>query len=50
MPRNTMKKDEFKVRVLKLKQALSNEPDGDGKCMANKYLNKVLDAIDEYRD
>lgn len=45
-----MKKDEFKVRVLKLKHALSNEPDGDGKYVANKYLNKVLNMIDEYRD
>ena len=49
MPRNNLTRDEFKVRVMKLKDELSHEPHSDGQHMANKYLNKVLDIIDEYR-
>ena len=52
MPKNKLEKEEFKVKVLKLKNQIENEgPDvwqGD-KNLANKYLNKVLDLLDEYR-
>ena len=52
MPKNELKKEEFKNRVLKLKNDVYNEPDtvwqGD-KDMAHKYLDKVLNMIDEYR-
>ena len=46
-----MNKDELKVRVLKLKHKLSEENQyiSDPKGLANKYLNEVLDIIDEYR-
>lgn len=47
MPRNNLTRDIIKCEVLKLKHALHNEPFGD-KDLANKYLNKVLDKIDEY--
>ena len=49
MPRNTLTNDEFKVTVMKLKDELSYDPHGDCQHMANNYLNKVLDIIDEYR-
>ena len=50
MPRNEFNKDEFKVRVLKLKNELSHEKHSEGiTYLAHKYLNKVLDMIDEYR-
>jgi len=50
MPRNEFNKDEFKVRVLKLKNKLSHEKHSEGiTYLAHKYLNKVLDMIDEYR-
>ena len=52
MPRNPLDKDELKTRVHKLKHEIDNEPEtfwqGD-KDLANKYLNRVLDIIDEYR-
>jgi hypothetical protein len=52
MPRNQLNKEEFKVRVLKLKYQVDQEPktvwQGE-KNLAHKYLNKVLDALDEYR-
>ena len=52
MPRNELKKDELRVRVLKLKHQIDIEgPDvwkGE-RDFAHKYLNKVLDIIDEYR-
>jgi len=52
MPKNELKKEEFKNRVLKLKNDVYNEPDivwqGD-RDMAHKYLDKVLNMIDEYR-
>ena len=52
MSRNQLTKDEFKVHVLKLKHQVDNEgPEvwqGE-KELAHKYLNKVLDALDEYR-
>lgn len=50
MPKNQITKDELKVRVLKLKDRLYNDSPGcDSKRLANKYLNEVLDMIDEYR-
>ena len=52
MPKNKLEKEEFKIKVLRLKNQIENEgPDvwqGD-KNLANKYLNKVLDLLDEYR-
>jgi hypothetical protein len=50
MPKNELKKDEFKVRIIKLKDELGHEPYSQGIThIADKYLNKVLDIIDEYR-
>lgn len=52
MSKNQMTKDEIKVRVLKLKDSLHKEHvrhDMDMKGLAHKYLNAVLDIIDEYR-
>ena len=52
MPKNELKKEELKNRVLKLKNDVYDEPDtiwqGD-RDMAHKYLVKVLNIIDEYR-
>ena len=52
MPKNELKKEELKNRVLKLKYDVYDEPDtmwkGD-RDMAHKYLDKVLNIIDEYR-
>jgi len=48
--KNQLKKDEFKIRVLKLKNELQEEGYSEGVShLANKYLNKVIDMIDEYR-
>jgi hypothetical protein len=50
MPKNQLTKDELKVRVLKLKDRLHKDmPSWDSKGLAHKYLNEVLDIIDEYR-
>ena len=50
MPRNQLTKDEMRVRVLKLKKELQEEEmNGGVSYMIDKYLNKVLDMIDEYR-
>jgi len=52
MPKNQINKDELKVRVLKLKDKLNRDhirPEMDMKGLAHKYLNEVLDIIDEYR-
>ena len=52
MPKNQINKDELKVRVLKLKDKLYKDhirSEMDMKGLANKYLNEVLDIIDEYR-
>jgi len=52
MPKNQLVKDEFKVRILKLKDKLHKDhirPEMDMKGLAHKYLNEVLDVIDEYR-
>jgi len=52
MPKNELKKDELKNRILQLKNEVYEEPDtvwkGD-RDMAHKYLDKVLNIIDEYR-
>ena len=52
MPKNELKKEELKNRVLKLKNDVYDEPDttwqGD-RDIAHKYLDKVLNIIDEYR-
>ena len=50
MPKNTLKKDEMRVRVLKLKNELFNRKyDDQSKNLAHEYLNRVLDIIEEYR-
>jgi hypothetical protein len=50
MPKNQLTKDELKVRILKLKSKLHQDsPSWDSKGLAHKYLNEVLDIIDEYR-
>ena len=49
MPRNQLTKDIIKCEVLKLKRDLEKEPYSDGiRFLADKYLNSVLDKIDEY--
>jgi hypothetical protein len=49
MSKNRITKDEIKVWVEKLKTELYNEKTYDGKDLAHKYLNRVLDKISEYR-
>jgi len=52
MPKNQFNKEELKARVLKLKDKLYKDhirPEMDMKGVAHKYLNEVLDIIDEYR-
>jgi hypothetical protein len=52
MPRGQLTKEEMKYQVLKLKQKLQNEQiryTSDPKALADKYLNEVLDKIEEYR-
>ena len=51
MPRNELTKEQIKCYVEKLKTELYNEQIGytsDPKGLAHKYLNKVLDKIQEY--
>ena len=51
MPRNQLTKEELKCYVQKLKKQLFEEQIGytsDPKGLANKYLNNVLDRIEEY--
>jgi len=49
MPRGQLTKDIIKTEVLKLKVELNAEGwTTDPKALANKYLNKVLDKINEY--
>lgn len=53
MPRGKLTKDEIKVWVLNYKKELHDEYIDyrtDIKSLANKYLNKVLDKIEEYRE
>jgi hypothetical protein len=49
MSKNQITKDEIKVQVEKLKSELYNEQTYEGKDLAHKYLNRVLDKIAEYR-
>ena len=52
MPRNEISAMEFKTRVLKIKNELFWEEyqyGEEARGLAHKYLNMVLDAIDEYR-
>jgi hypothetical protein len=53
MPRNQLTKDEIKSWVLKCKDDLYREQitqyTTDPKKIAHKYLNKVLDKINEFR-
>ena len=53
MSRGKLTKDEMKSWILKFKKELSEDPThyaytDNPKEFANKYLNKVLDKIDEY--
>ena len=52
MPKNQVKKDELINRVMKLKDDVYNESrevwQGE-KDLAHKYLNRVLDILEEYR-
>jgi hypothetical protein len=53
MPRGRLTKDEMKASVLKIKNELHYENinySTDIKSLANKYLNKVLDKIEQYRE
>jgi len=50
MPRNQITKDEIKCHILKLKTQVDADVGYPGeKEIAHKYLNMVLDRIDEYR-
>ena len=49
MSKNQITKDEIKIQVEKLKTELYNEQTSEGKDLAHKYLNRVLDKISEYR-
>jgi hypothetical protein len=50
MPRNNITKDDIKRHVLKLKCQVDHDEGYPGeKAIAQKYLNKVLDKIEEYR-
>ena len=50
MPRGQLTKEELKVYILKLKSQVDSDEGYPGeKEIAHKYLNKVLDKINEYR-
>jgi len=50
MPRYQLDKDELKVHILELKRQVDHDEGYHGeKEIAHKYLNKVLDKIEEYR-
>jgi|TARA_B100002019_G_scaffold236700_1_gene211329 hypothetical protein len=52
MPKNQIEKEELKVRVMKLKHQVDTEGSDvwqGERDLAHKYLNKVLDIINEYR-
>jgi len=49
MYKNQITKEEIKVCVEKLKTELYNDKTLESKYLAHKYLNKVLDKIEEYR-
>jgi hypothetical protein len=49
MPRGELTKDIIRCEVLKIKRNLDREDwSPDPKELAHKYLNKVLDKIEEY--
>jgi hypothetical protein len=51
MPRGQLTKEIIKNEVLKIKEELSRDSywTSDPRGLVQKYLNKVLDKIDEYR-
>ena len=50
MPRGQLDKEELKCYVMKLKYQVDSDKGYPGeKAIAQKYLNKVLDKIEEYR-
>jgi hypothetical protein len=50
MPRGQLTKDIIRMEVLKLKMDLDKDSSsGESKYLAHKYLNFVLDKIEEYR-
>ena len=50
MPRNQIDKDSLKCHILELKRQVDHDEGYPGeKAIAQKYLNKVLDKIEEYR-
>lgn len=52
MSRNILIKDEIKAFVLELKMKLYNERSNyttDPKALADKYLNEILDKINQFR-
>lgn len=50
MAKQELTRSEFEVRVLKLKHQVDDEDAWQGeKDLVHKYLNKVLDILDEYR-
>jgi hypothetical protein len=52
MPRNQLTRDQIKTDVLMIKNKLYDEQinySTDIKSLAHKYLNMVLDRIEEYR-
>jgi hypothetical protein len=52
MPRNHINKEIAKIEILKLKRDIDFEDVNyinDPKQLAHKYLNKILDKLDEYR-
>jgi hypothetical protein len=49
MSKNQITKEEIKICVEKLKTELYNDKTLESKYLAHKYLNKVLDKIEEYR-
>ena len=49
MPRNQISLDEIKVFVEKLKNEASWDKNCNDRNCADKYLNKVLDKLQEYR-
>jgi hypothetical protein len=49
MPRNALSKEELKIKILNLKNALYNENcNQDARKVAEKYLNEVLFIVDQY--
>ena len=53
MPRGRLTKDEMRMNISKFKSELYFEfvdHNCDPKYLADKYLNKILDKISEYRE